>query len=63
MSDMGEIFRDVRDGLKARKVKDGIECPRCKELQPKRCATVLLPGWTCKVDGYRRPHPNDEKIN
>lgn len=55
MSEIDDTFREHSDELKERKAKEGIPCPRCKQLQPKRSPTILLLGWRCKVDGYRRP--------
>jgi len=54
MGDMGEIFNDMRAHKKAVKAKFGVACPQCPA---NRCATILLPGQRCKVDGYRDPRP------
>lgn len=54
MSDMGDDFRAFREAKKARLAKDGIDCPGCRVKEPKRIPTRLLPGWTCKVCGYKR---------
>ena len=56
MGDMGDIFNAPREHRKMLREKYGIECPRCKELRPKACATILLPGQKC-FDGYRDPRP------
>ena len=50
--DMGEFWNDVRAHRREQRAKYGIECPECKRLQPKRNATILMPGQRCKVDGY-----------
>jgi hypothetical protein len=55
MGDEGDFWRDVRNARKERRAELGVECPECKRLQPKRNATVLLPGQRCRVDGYRDP--------
>lgn len=65
MGDMSELFRDMKEARRALRSKFGIECPKCKELQPKRNATILLPGQRCKVDKYRDPrkHLTNEQQN
>jgi len=55
MGDMGDIFREHRACMKDRKLREGIDCPGCRKVQPKRIPSRLLPGWTCKVCGYVRP--------
>lgn len=57
MGDMGDIFNAMRDERRALRAKFGVRCPLCNRLQPKRDATILLPGQRCKVDGYRDPRP------
>lgn len=48
----GKAMKAVRS---LRRKTYGVPCPRCTELQPRRDATVLLPGQRCKVDGYVDP--------
>lgn len=55
MGDVGDTFNELRADLKARKARDGIDCPGCRVKEPKRIPTRLLPGWTCRVCGYRGP--------
>lgn len=55
MGDMGDMFREHREHMKQRKAREGIDCPGCRKVQPKRIPTRLLPGWRCKVCGYVRP--------
>ena len=57
MGDMAEEFRKMREYKRERRRLHGIECPKCKELRPKANATILLPGQTCRVDGYRDERP------
>ncbi len=57
MGDMGDEFRDWKAYKKDLRARLGVECPRCRELQPKRNPTILLPRQRCKVDGYRDPRP------
>ena len=53
MSDMGEMYRDMKEYRKALRRAFGIPCPACNALEPKRDPTILLPGQRCKVDGYK----------
>lgn len=57
MGDMGDYFRDARQHRRDQRREHGVDCPECRRLQPKRNATILLPGQRCRVDGYvdRRP--------
>lgn len=59
MGDMGDYYNDLRAHRKARRAELGVECPRCKIVRPKACASILLPGQRCRVDGYRDPRPDD----
>ena len=52
MGDMGDMFREHKEYMRDRKAKDGIDCPGCRKVQPKRIPSRLLPGWRCKVCGY-----------
>ena len=54
-SDYGELCRDLREAKREARLKYGVDCPECKRLRPKACASILLPGQRCKVDGYRDP--------
>ena len=54
MSDLGDSFREHREYMQRKKAAEGIDCPGCKIKEPKRIPSRLLPGWTCKVCGYRR---------
>ena len=55
MSDMGDDFREHKEYMRNRKEREGIDCPGCLKVQPKRIPSRLLPGWVCKVCGYHRP--------
>lgn len=57
MGDVGDVFNAMRAQRKELRRLHGVECPECHRLQPKRNATILLPGQRCKVDGYRDPRP------
>lgn len=64
MGDMGEMYRDMKDYRRKLRVAHGVPCPRCREVQPKREPTIMLPGQRCKVDGYKDPRPRltDEQV-
>lgn len=67
MSDMGDLWRDVKAARRERRAKFGVECPQCKVMRPKAQPSILLPQQRCKVDGYRDPRPrlevNTESVN
>lgn len=54
MGDVGDDWRAVKAHYRERKAREGIDCPGCRKVQPKRIPTRLLPGQRCKVCGYRR---------
>lgn len=58
---MGDYWRDVKQARRKARAEFGIPCPQCHKLQPKRDATILMPGQRCRVDGYQdqRPHIED----
>jgi ribosomal protein L37AE/L43A len=60
MGDMGDAFREHKEYMRERKAREGIDCPGCQKVQPKRIPSRLLPGWTCKVCGYRRPNTRNQ---
>ena len=55
MGDTGDDFRAYGQYKKERKAREGIDCPECNEIQPKRIPSRLLPGWKCKVCGFVAP--------
>lgn len=57
MGDMGDLYNSLKDDRKLLRDKFGVECPRCRELQPKRNPSILLPQQRCKVDRYVDPRP------
>lgn len=57
MSDMVEMFKDTREHHKRMRAAFGVQCPKCREKQPKRSPSILLPQQRCKVDGYRDERP------
>lgn len=61
MGAMGDYFNDLRADRKERRDRLGIDCPRCREKQPKRTPTILLPGQRCRVDDYRDPRPRESE--
>jgi hypothetical protein len=57
MGDMADVFNDLKARRRKLRAKLGVECPRCRQLQPKRNPSILLPQQRCKVDGYVDPRP------
>jgi hypothetical protein len=55
MGDMGDFYRERRDEQRQHRLRHGVSCPRCQQLQPRRDPTILLPGQRCRVDGYVDP--------
>lgn len=62
MGDQAEIWRSVKDRNKRLRAQHGQPCPKCVELLPKACPTILLPKQTCKIHGYVRPKTNDQGV-
>lgn len=52
---MGEIYNDMREHRRELRAKHGVPCSNCRDKQPKRDPSILLPGQRCLVDGYRDP--------
>lgn len=59
MSDMIDMYRDLKDYQRAKRAIWGVPCAKCREEQPKRQPTILEPGRICKVHRpwYRDPRP------
>jgi len=57
MSEAIDDFRAIKDHKKRLRAAYGVECPECRRLRPKACATILLPQQRCRVDGHRDPRP------
>ena len=59
MSDMIDMYRDLKDFRALRRARFGVPCPRCRVEQPKRQATILEPGQRCRVHrpAYVDPRP------
>lgn len=59
MSDMIDMYRDMKDMNRIIRGKFGVPCPRCQQEQPRRQPTILLPGRRCKVHrpAYCDPRP------
>ena len=55
MTEYGDFCHEHREHMRNRKLREGIDCPGCRKLQPKRIPSRLLPGWICRVCGYHRP--------
>jgi hypothetical protein len=57
MSEMGEIYGALREERRRLRAAFGVSCPHCRDNQPRRDPSILLPGQKCKVDGYVDPRP------
>lgn len=57
MSDMIDMYRDMKEHRRELRAALGMPCPNCRSKQPRREPTILLPQQRCKVDGYRDPRP------
>jgi hypothetical protein len=55
MSEYGDMCRDIRKAKREARAAHGVPCPKCAEVRPKACPSILLPEQRCKVDGYRDP--------
>ena len=53
--DTGDDYRARKAYWKERKQREGIDCPDCLRILPRRFPSRLLPGWTCRVCGFTRP--------
>lgn len=64
MGDVGDDFNAHREHKKKLRAKYGKPCPKCQELLPKAHPSILLPGQTCRIHGYRDPrsHLTDEEF-
>lgn len=59
MSEAIDMYRDMKELHKLKRQRFGVPCPRCKAEQPRRQATILLPGQACRVHrpAYVDPRP------
>lgn len=55
MSDMGDIFKDLKEHRRMLREKFGVKCPNCMIKFPKGNPTILLPQQRCKVCSYTDP--------
>lgn len=59
MSDMSDMYRDVKVMRQIEREKFGVKCPVCIERLPKAQPKVLLHGQVCRAHKphYRDPRP------
>lgn len=59
MSDMIDMYRDLKDCARILRDNYGVPCPQCQRGQPRRQPTILMPGRRCRVHrpAYRDPRP------
>jgi hypothetical protein len=61
MSDYGDMCRDLKNAKQKVRAEFGQDCPMCRQLLPKACPSILLPGQRCKIHGYRDPRKRTAK--
>jgi len=59
MGDMREYWNDYKEHKRQLRERLGVECPKCRIVQPKRIPTILLPQQRCKVCGYVDPRKKE----
>lgn len=52
-SEYGDWCKHLREERKQLRMRFGKNCPVCLRERPKGNPSILLPGQTCRVDGYR----------
>jgi hypothetical protein len=57
MGDMGDVFGALREERRILRQRFGVPCPRCRDKEPRRTPSILLPQQRCKVDGYVDQRP------
>jgi hypothetical protein len=58
VSDVVEMFRDMKDMRKLQRERFGVKCPVCIERLPKAQPKVLLHGQVCRA---HKPHYRDPR--
>lgn len=61
MSDMVDMYRDLREDRRERRARLGVDCPGCRLKEPRRTPSILLPQQRCRVCGYTDPRPRDDE--
>lgn len=57
MGDVGDDWNAIKEHNRSLRERFGVPCPHCRDKQPKREPSILLPQQVCRVDGYRDPRP------
>ena len=57
MSEMVEVFGEIKDHKKRLRAKFGAPCPECVRLLPKASPSILLPQQVCRIHKYCDPRP------
>jgi len=57
VSEVGEMYSDIREFQRQLRAKYGLPCPECVRLLPRAHPTILLPQRTCRIHRYRDPRP------
>ena len=53
MSDMGDVFRALKEDRRALRESYGVPCPVCVDKLPKANPSILLPQQVCKIHDFR----------
>jgi hypothetical protein len=61
MGETGEYWKEHREYRKSQRSLHGNDCLGCKANYPNRIPTLLMPGQTCRVCGYKRERKTDKK--
>ena len=61
MGDVGDDWNAIKVHRQKMREKYGLPCPECVAKLPKALPSILLPGHTCRIHGYRdrRSKPDD----
>ena len=57
MSEVAEMYGQMRSHKKRLREKFGIPCPECQRLLPKANPSILMPQQTCRIHRYKDQRP------
>jgi hypothetical protein len=60
MSDMGDMYREMREERRELRARLGKPCPICVEKLPKANPSILLPQQICRIHHYRDPRKREK---
>lgn len=59
MSDMIDMYRDLKAVRREQRATHGIKCPVCIERLPRAHPKILMPGQVCRA---HKPHYRDPRM-